>query len=140
MSIAVYPTLVGLAFNVVRRPKGNTVVQTHVSGRETRLGYWTYPLYEWDLTYSVLRDFKPCPTSLILSELKRLEGFFLAMQGSLTEFFFYDPDDNFVANQVLGTGDGTTTDFLVVPTWGDASYGATVTEPVANVNQNATKF
>ena len=132
MSVAVYPTLVGLAYNVVRRPKGNTSVQPHVSGRETRLGYWTYPMYEWDLTYSVLRDFQPCPDFTILSELKRLEGFYLAMQGSLTGFFYLDPDDNTVTGQFIATADGTSTDYLVVRTWGDASYGATVTEPVGD--------
>jgi uncharacterized protein (TIGR02217 family) len=134
------PNLPGLAFNVVRRPKGNTAVQPHVSGREVRLGYWTYPLYEWDLTYSVLRDFLPCPNYPIFSELKRLEGFFLAMRGSLTPFFFNDPDDNHVGGQVIATTDGTTTSFLLVRTWGDPSYGATVTEPVGNIDQVKSKF
>lgn len=132
MTILVYPTLAGLAFNVVRRPKGNTAVQPHVSGREVRLGYWTYPMYEWDLTYSVLRDFEPCPGFTIPSELKRLEGFFLAMQGSLTAFYFLDPDDNEVTGQVIGTTDGASQNYLVVRTWGDASYGATVTELVGD--------
>lgn len=137
------PNLPGLAFNVVRRPKaGSTDVQTHVSGREVRLGYWTYPLYEWDLTYSVLRDFKPCPSYAILSELKQLEGFFLNKQGSLIPFFFNDPDDNFVRGQGLGIGDGVTTNFLLIRTFGDPSYvtsdtgapAAIVTEPVGYIN------
>jgi uncharacterized protein (TIGR02217 family) len=151
MSNLIYPNLVGLAFNVVRRPKGNTSVETHVSGRETRLGYWTYPMYEWDLTYSVLRDFIPCPGFTIPSELKRLEGFFLAVQGSLLGFYFQEPDDDHVVGQYLGTGDGTTTDFLLVRTWGDPTYtsppsaglpfnSATVTEPVGDIDPAPSVF
>jgi uncharacterized protein (TIGR02217 family) len=142
------PNLPGLAFNVVRRPKGSTDVQPHVSGREVRLGYWTYPLYEWDLTYSVLRDFKPCPNYPILSELKLLEGFYLNKQGSLIPFFFSDPDDNFVAGQGLGIGDDVTRSFLLVRTWGDPSYvttggglpAAIVTEPIGTVDTVGAKF
>jgi uncharacterized protein (TIGR02217 family) len=148
VSNLIYPNnLPGLAFNVVRRPKGNTDVQPHVSGREVRLGYWTYPMYEWDLTYSVLRDFRPCPSYTIPSELKRLEGFFLAVQGSLTGFYFQDPDDDHVVGQALGTGDGTTGRFLLVRTWGDISYAApdgsiaaVVTEPVGDIDPTPSVF
>jgi uncharacterized protein (TIGR02217 family) len=126
-----YPELIGLAFSVVRRPKGSTEVQPHVSGREVRLGYWTYPLYEWDLTYSILRDFQPCPSSLIQSELKRLQGFFLYVRGSLVNFAFRDPDDYQVTGQALSpTANGARQDFVLIRTWGDVSYGAAITEPI----------
>ena len=133
-----YPELIGLGFNFTRRPKGSTSVQPHVSGREIRVGYWTYPLYEWDLTYEVLRDFERDPASytdpsVIQSELKRLEGFFLAVQGSLTAFDFKDPDDNNVIGQTIATTDGIAASYLVVRTYGDVGYGAAVTETVGDI-------
>lgn len=123
----IFPTLIGLGYNVVRRPKGSTSVQPHVSGFSYRAGYWTYPMYEWDLIFNVLRDFA---RNAIPSELKRLQGFFLTVQGSYIPFYFQDPDDFQVFGQAIGIGNGTTTQFIVVRTYGDSSYGATITEPI----------
>lgn len=136
-----FPTFLGEGFNVVRRPKGSTGVQPHVSGRETRLGYWTFPMHEWDLTFNVLHDFKQWPTAplQIPSELKRLEGFFMAMQGSLIPFYFMDPDDNAVLATQIGMGDGVRTTFLITRTFGDPSYGVTVTEPVGGYDTSTFK-
>ena len=126
-----FPAFAGLSYNVVRRPKaGSTYVQTHPSGREVRIGYWPVPLYEWDLTFNVLHDFQQWPTSLIVLELKRLQGFYLAMRASLIPFYFLDPDDSTVVGQQIGVGNGVATTFQIVRTFGDVSYGATVTEPI----------
>ncbi len=122
------PTLVGLGYNWVRRPKGSTSVQRHVSAREGRSGYWAEPAYEWDLTFDVLRDFD---RGAIPSELKRLQGFFLAAQGDLTGFPFDDTDDDRVTGQFVAVGNGSAILFTLVRTWGDAGYfGAVVTEPI----------
>ncbi len=125
------PSLLGLGYSVVRRSKGSTSIQEHVSGREVRVGYWTYPMYEWELTFNVLRDFE---RGAVPSELKRLQGHFLAAQGSLSGFTFDDKDDNSVTNQFIGVTDGNpSTPYLVVRTYGDPGYGATVTEPIGKV-------
>jgi uncharacterized protein (TIGR02217 family) len=132
----IFPTLMGLGFNVVKRPKGSVEKQASVSGFETRIGYWSYPMYEWDLTFDFLRDFQRCPTGpqSIISELKLLMGFYVAMSGSLTAFYYDDPDDNTMVGQPLGTADGIATDFPVMQTYGDPSYGVTVTQPVGGIN------
>lgn len=126
----VFPTFQGLSYNVVRRPKGSVTSQDHVSGRSVRLGFWTYPMYEWDLVFNVLHDYKQWTTSLIDSELKRLQGFYLAMSASLTGFWFVDPDDSVVVGQAIGDTTGVAGPYTIYRTYGDASYGATVTEPV----------
>lgn len=121
-----------LGYSVVRRVKaGSTSVQSHVSGREVRVGYWTLPLYEWDLTFEVLRDF---PRGAVPSELRRLEGFFFATQGSLTGFTFDDPDDDVVTGQFVGVTDGNSaTPYTIYRTYGDPLFGVTVSEPVGVV-------
>jgi uncharacterized protein (TIGR02217 family) len=128
-----FPTFDGYSFNAVRRPMWSTELQTHQSGREVRFNYWDTPLYEWDLTFSVLHDFQYGFPTVIPSELRRLAGFFGAVQGSLLSFLYLDPDDNMVLGQPIGIGDGTTTTFLIVRTFGDPTYGATVTEPVGGL-------
>lgn len=127
----VFPTFNGLSYNVVRRPlAGSTDVQVHSSGREVRIGHWVQPLYEWDLTFNVLHDFKQWPSSVVQSELKRLQGFFLAVRASLIGFWFQDPDDNVVVGQPIATTNGSAGPFTLIRTYGDPSYGVTVTEPV----------
>ncbi len=129
MPLAIFPTLQGLTWNVSRIPKGSTALQDHTSGRSSRFGYWANPMYEWDLTYDLLRDFPWLPG--INSEMRRLQGFFLAMQGKRTGFLYRDPDDNQVTRQFVGTGNGTAILFPLVRTYGDVGYGgASITEPI----------
>jgi uncharacterized protein (TIGR02217 family) len=134
---AIFPfNLDGLTYSTIRRPKFSTEIQSHASGREVRLGYWTYPKYEWDLIFELLRDY-PITSPVwgpITSELRLLEGFYLAHSGALTTFLFIDPDDNAVTGQILGTGDSVSTDFPLIRTYGDASYGVTITEPVGAIS------
>lgn len=105
MSYLVYPRkLPGLAYSKVRRPKHNVSVQTHQSGGEVRMSYWSNPLWEFDLAYELLRDgFRD---GRAYDELKQIEGLFLATTGSLTGFQFYDDDDYAVFQGPLGTTAG----------------------------------
>ena len=107
-----YPRhLPGLAWSKVRRPKHNVSVQTHQSGGEVRMSYWSEPLWEWDLTYELLRDgFRG---GRALDELLQIEGLFLASTGSLTGFRFHDDDDNRVTRTLVGSSDGTTSAFTL---------------------------
>ncbi len=132
----IYPELQGLTFDFVRRPMWSTNISKHTSGRQTRIGYYEGlgPIYEWDLRYDMLRDYR---ADVIESELKRLEGFYLQQQARLTGFLFRDPDDWYVTGQVLSPSDDTGTRFRLVRTYGDVSYGAASTEPIGWVNLNA---
>ncbi len=121
-----YPTLVGLSFSVVKRPKYSTGIGTGQSGREVRVQYWQAPMWEWDLTYEYLPD-KPANGTTI-SDLKTLMSFFAEVGGAAQRFFFQDPDDCTVVGQAIGTGDGSTTNFGLVRSFG--AGGFSTTEPV----------
>lgn len=118
---AVFPTLPGLTWPVVKRPVWQTGVATSVSGRDVPSSYWQYPLYEFDLTFSWLD----------VSDMELLEGLFLSSKGRFGSFFFdAGPGDDTVANQAFGAGDGVTKTFTLVRARGiftqpiDASFGA----------------
>ncbi len=112
MSTAVLPSLVGLGFDVVRTPQWDTVVQTALSGKETRLARQAYPRWKWDLSYNVLRS------SATYGELQQLAGFFNLRQGKFDTFLYQDADDNSVAGQTIATGDGSTTAFQLIRAFG----------------------
>jgi hypothetical protein len=101
-----YPRdLPGLAYSKVRRPKHSVSVQTHQSGGEVRTSYWGEPLWEWDLTYELLRDgFRHGRN---FDELKQIEGLFLASTGSLAGFAFFDDDDHTATRTFAGNSNGT---------------------------------
>ncbi len=117
----VFPVLSGLTWPIVKRPIGQTDINTSVSGREVRATYWQYPVYEFDLTFSWLDQ----------SDMDQLEGLFEASLGSFGSFFFDAGDgDDAVADQAFGAGDGVTTTFTLVRQRGifttpiDGSFGA----------------
>lgn len=122
MSDAIYPTLPGLTWSFIRTPIWKTTIQTTQSGRELRAANMSYPVYKYTLTYDVLRS------SASFAELQTLVGFFNARSGSFDSFLFTDPDDNTVAAQLFGTGDGVTKSFQLVKAFGG------YTEPVIAVN------
>ena len=113
--------LPGLTYSKIRRPKHNVSVQTHQSGGEVRVSYWSEPLWEWDLTYELLRDgFR---MGRAFDELKQIEGCFLASTGSLSGLSFYDEDDHTAVQSGLGTTDGLTTAFTLIRYRGTAKEG-----------------
>ena len=112
MSDPIFPVLPGIAWNVVRTPIWSTRRQVSISGRETRQADWTYPRYSWELTYDFLRSGPG------YSELQTLIGFINQMQGGFGTFLYRDDDDNQIANQQIGTGDGATTVFPLIRSLG----------------------
>jgi uncharacterized protein (TIGR02217 family) len=121
MSNAVFPTLAGLEYPVVRTPMFKTLVQESSSGKETRAALWSYPRWKWTLSFNFLRDDSN-------NELRTLLGFVLARLGSFDSFLFDDIDDNRATGQALGAGTGTETAFQLVRTLGG------FTEPVLAPN------
>lgn len=113
-----FPTL-SLGFSVMKRPLGgSTPVARAASGREIRVAYWTYPQWEWDLTYEMLPDTGAQQAGVTSSDIKSLVGFILANYGSWGSFPFRDPDDYAAIGQQIATGDGTTTTFTLLKTYG----------------------
>lgn len=57
MSGLVFPAyLLGEKFTSRKTPNFNTKTQKALSGKESRISYRAYPLYEWELTYEFLSD------------------------------------------------------------------------------------
>lgn len=96
----IFPTLPGLAYSVIKRPIFNTGIFTAQDGTDIRLGYWNYPVWEFDLSFNYLPDYMGAGATS--SDLKALMGFYTACQGQLLPFLFKDPDDNTVTNQYIG--------------------------------------
>ena len=122
MSNSVYPTLAGLTFGSTKVPRWSTKIQTAVSGKEYRSQLFTQPIYDIMLSYEFLR------ADASHLELQNIAGFFNDRKGSFDNFLYSDPDDNSVAAQSIGTGDGATTQFQLMRTYGGNS------EVVMNVN------
>lgn len=106
----------------------DTVVQKASSGKETRTALQTYPLWKWEVIYSLLR------ADSTNAEFQQLVGFFNNRQGMFDTFLYSDPDDYSTlvnlnnVSQSLGTGTGSATAFQLV-----RSFGQFV-EPVLSPN------
>jgi uncharacterized protein (TIGR02217 family) len=117
MSNAIFPIgLSGEGWPVKKSPRFSTIVHTSVSGQQTRLPNYPFPLTEFELPFNVL--------TLSKGDLAKLWGFYLARLGPYDSFLYYDPADCYTvtnaANEgltptygknVIGTGDGGTKDF-----------------------------
>lgn len=123
MSNVVYPVLPGLAFSVTMTPVWQTARARSLSGKELRLAFMSYPLWQFVLTYEFLR-------ANSTNEWQTLIDFYNSRQGGFDTFLFTNPDDNSVTNQLFGTGDGVTVSFQLTRPILSAGFG----EPVQNVN------
>ncbi|MEI6730819.1 MAG: DUF2460 domain-containing protein [Pseudomonadota bacterium] len=130
MSTAILPSLVGLGFDVVRTPKWDTRIQQSISGKETRIAMQSYPRWQWDLTYNILRS------GSAFAELQQLVGFFNQRQGMFDTFLYQDADDKSVTAQGLGLGDGVTRTFSLVRNFGGFVEPILAPNVVSNVYLN----
>lgn len=133
MSNALFPTLPGLTWDVVKSPRWNTRVQQSVGGKEIRAQFYARPLWQWQLKYERLLG------GAAGTELQTLVGFFHARQGKFDSFLFSDPADNAVTAHGFGVGDGTTTQFqlqrtLAGPRQIDAISGVCPTSSTPRTN------
>lgn len=128
MSDQVFPTISNQpAWSRFRTPGFVTVVQKSVSGREVRAAMMQTPIYTWTLNFSLLKDTGPS------GPLQTMEGFFLQRQGMADSFLFDDPTDDSVTGQGLGTGDGTTTSFSLVRSYGGFAEQIDALNALSNV-------
>ncbi len=108
----VFPFLAGQGFPTSKRPVWQTTIKRAYSGREVRAAAYTYPRWEWTLSWEVVR------TSTAYLELQALYGFIGSRQGRNIPFYYQDQTDNTVVGQGFGTGDGSTTTFQLYRTVG----------------------
>lgn len=127
MSSAVFPALRGLMWNTTKRPQWRTEIQDTVAGRETRIGFMSYPLWNFRLAY----DYLPSSTAQGATlDFQNIIDFFNARGGALQNFLFTDPSDYTVTDERFGTGDGVETEFQLTR----AIKALGFAEPVMNVN------
>ena len=134
--VGVFPSLPGLAWNVVKAPIFQTRIQRAVSGRELRAADYPYPLWQFTLGFEFLRD-NPAAG---YDELHALLGFYMLCQGAFATFLFDDPYDDRVAGQALGTGNASQKQFQLVRSLGASLPGGGVAEPVVAPNQVASVY
>lgn len=124
--LPIYPALPGLNYNNSRTAQWNSLKQVATSGRETRLALWSYPRYQYELDYGLLRN------GAAWQEWQTLVGFYNLVSGAGGMFQYNDPNDNSGTAQSIGTGDGTTTTFQLLRSLGG------FTEPVFAPNGTPT--
>ena len=96
MSTAVFPSFIGLMWGVKKKPRWSSQVQTAYSGRELRSSAFAEPIWEYSLSYDVLR------AATAYQELQQLVAFFNARRGRFDSFYYTDPDDSVAVNVSLG--------------------------------------
>ena len=113
MSTTVFPNLPGQEFKVIRSPIwAGTQKQYNISGKEVSTSNWSYPIYEWTVAWSVLRQ--GAVSGQNQTEFAQLLGFYNDMQGSYDSFLYTDVYDNSVTDQSLGLGTGSKTVFSLI--------------------------
>ena len=93
--LPVLPYLPGQEVSVSKAPRWSTQVIRAASGRERRTAYWNYPLWQFELSYGVIRH---RPTQ---AELFAMWEFFNVLQGQFAPFLFVDPTDCQVPTSAL---------------------------------------
>jgi uncharacterized protein (TIGR02217 family) len=125
-----FPTLATLGWSTHIAPRFATDVAGHVGGRSTRRARYALAHYDIELVYDVLRS------DAAHLELQAIAGFFEAMAGSATPFWLAPPGMASVTGQGLGTGDGVTTGFALVRSFGSYSEPVQGTSGVSAVYEN----
>lgn len=130
MSNAIFPSLPGLDWSVVKSPTFNTLVVASANLKETRVALAQDPVYRFTMSFSYLRDDPSDSAHLIngYTELAALMGFIEARQGSFDSFLYLDPNDFAATAQatIPPTGDGTNKLFQLARQRGGNGYSETV--------------
>ncbi len=114
MSLAVFPTLIGLGWNVKHGKLWKTRSQEAISGKSARISDWVFPRHQWELSFEFLGQ--GTISGQVYSDLANLMGFFDLRQGMFDSWLYQDAEFNSVTDQSLGAGDGTTTVFQLLAT------------------------
>ena len=135
----IFPALNPLAFPIHKKPTFSAWEHKSVSGAQYQTARQAYPNWEFELQYaedSWLREqtqnnpiYVPNSPNV---ELETISQLFLSCYGSYGEFWYSDPEDNSRSGQFIYTGDGSTTVFRVIRTWGFEPFARV--EPVGGIN------
>lgn len=128
LTYPIYPDMPGLGYSVNWMPEfANLPTQIAANKAEIDLKLEDEPVHGFELTYEFLRN------EGSYQELKKFAGFWLRIGGVSGRFLFSFPDDNTVTGEVIGTTDGSSTDYgPITRTFGDGDD--TGTEAVGYIN------
>ena len=101
-----------------KKPIFSTIVAPHVSGREVRDALYQNPIWQFELTFDGLGSDSGSYPGVGARSLQTLMGLYLQCQGQYGTFLYTDPTDFATANQVIATGDGSTSTFTLARTLG----------------------
>lgn len=125
--LPVFPLLPGQNPTVSKAPMWSTEVIKSASGRRRATAYYPFPLWQFEVSYEVLRK-TGAPSKPTYDELLIMWEFFNVMQGQFGSFLLVDPTDCQVlagAPAAFGTGDGTTRSFQLqrqINSWSEPVY------------------
>lgn len=144
MTLFLYPTPTPIlpalnGFSVRKKPVFANIVQQAVTGREITAAVQSYPLWEFDLVYEILRsqtqnqvlDTYKSP----FTEFEQLATVYLVCSGPYGRFYYDDLSDNSRLGQVIGTADGVSDEYRAYRSIGSTSDWL---EPVGGINDNET--
>lgn len=115
MSELLFPTLRGLTYPIQKIPHWKTLQNRTVSGVKKFVQLYTYPYYEFRLSFSYLGD-----TDSQSDDIHTLAGFYNKMGGAGVDFLYADPlvEPNSVKDQEFGITDGITNEWQLVRNYG----------------------
>jgi len=114
----------------------STRIQQSVSGAEVRIQDQTFPRYQWDLVYDLLRQGVIHVGDAAWTEHQQLFGFYNLMGGSAQSFLYESDEDHQVTGQLLGTGDGSTKTFQLITSYGGFAQPCYAPHVVSHVYVN----
>ncbi len=121
----VFPSVTGYVWPPTLAPVWNSQLQKTQTGRVVAATYQQYPLYKFTLQFEVLTQ----------ALYQTLLAFFNQQQGNVIPFLFdAGPGQDSVTAQAIGSGNGTTTQFQLL-----RSYGG-FAEPVAASSGSPTAY
>ncbi len=126
MSQLIFPVLIpGMKMDLTRAPRFKTLIQSAVSGKETRAAFMGFPLWDLTLAYEFLQSGRRG------NDLDQILALFGQVKGAWDSFLLSVPDDNTVTDHLIATGNGSRSYQLMRSI---TASGFTLTEPVMNVN------
>jgi hypothetical protein len=136
----IFPVLSPLTWSVFKKPSFTSTSTKAMTGKNTLFMREVYPRWEFTLKYgdtSWLRDqtqnIDPYIELAGKTELAELAGLYTQCNGAYGEFYYSDPDDCSRANIVLGLGDGVSTIYPIVYTWGTGPLMPEFQAPVTGI-------
>src|SRR5579863_4236208 len=135
----VFPALPVVGFPVRKSPIFSAWEHKSVTGMQYQTARQVYPNWDFQLQYGdsawLREQTQNNPIYLPNSpyvEFEAISQLFLSCLGSYGEFWYDDLEDDSRTGQVVAVGDGATTSFRIVRTWGTGPLARL--EPVGGIN------